>query len=76
MLTRIIVGIVGIAGLATGVWTLAYKGLILKGRRTLRDQFYNWLMTLDSFMVAIGWSMWMGLFGIFVSYSITGHTII
>lgn len=76
MLTRIIFGIVGIGGLATGVWILAYKGLSLKGRRTLRDQFYTWLMTLDSFMVAIGWSMWMGLFGTLVSYSITGQTII
>lgn len=72
MLTRIILGIVGIAGLATGVWILAYEGAGLKSRKTLRDQFYKWLLTLDSFMLAIGWSMWMGLFGIFVSYSIIG----
>lgn len=76
MLTRTILGIIGVAGLAIGVWILAYVGRSLKSRRTLRDQFYNWMLTLDSFMVAVGWSMWMGLFGVFVSYSITGQTIV
>lgn len=76
MLARTILGMIGIAGLATGAWILAYEGRNLKSRKTLHDQLYNWLLTLDSFMVAIGWSMWMGLFGIFVSYSITGQTIV
>jgi hypothetical protein len=76
MLVRTILGLVGIAGLAAGVWVLAYEGRNLKSRTTLRDQFYHWLLTLDSFMAAIGWAMWMGLFGIFISYSVTGQTII
>lgn len=75
MLIRTILGVVGIMGLAAGVWILADKGRSLETRTTLREHFHSWLLTPDSFMAAIGWATWMGLFGGLVSFSITGQTI-
>lgn len=60
---------------ALASWILAYKGRSLKTHTTLREQFYSWLLTPDSFMAAIGWATWMGLFGGLVSFSITGQTM-
>lgn len=73
MLARIILGAVGIAGLAAGVWILGYEMRRVKVGQTPLDQMLKWLFTLDSFMGAIGWTMWMGVFGTFVSLSVTGQ---
>lgn len=75
MLTRTLLGIVGVTGLYAGVWFLVHEGRRLRSRTTWRDQLYGWLLRLDSLMAAIGWSMWMGLFGTLVAFSINGQTI-
>ena len=76
MLGRTRIGIVGIAGLVAGVWFLVYALRRRNADQGVGDRFYNWLVTLDSFLAALGWVMWMGLFGTFVSISITGQSIV
>lgn len=76
MLGRTILGIVGIAGLLAGVWFLAHALRRRNADQAPQDRFYHWLVTLDSFFAALGWVMWMGLFGTFVSISVTGQGIV
>lgn len=73
MVIRIIFGIVGIAGLVVGVSVFVYESRTRHDPRSRRERFYDWMFSLDSFMPAFGWATWIGVFGAFVSYSITGE---
>lgn len=76
MLTRTILGIVGITGLAAGVWLIIFRARHRPTGETMREQTLHTLFELDSVMFAFGWATWMGLFGGLVSFSITGQTIV
>jgi hypothetical protein len=76
MALRVVVGIIGITGLSLGVWMLGYESRTHNDRLSRREHFYAWMLTLDSFMPAFGWATWMGVFGAFVGYSITGQAIV
>ena len=76
MVLRVVLGIVGITGLAIGVWVIGYESRTRNDQLSRRERFYAWMLSLDSFMPAFGWATWMGVFGAFVSYSITGQGIV
>lgn len=76
MLSRTILGIVGITGLGAGLWWIIFGARHRPSGRTMREQILHALFELDSIMFAFGWATWMGLFGGLVSFSITGQTLV
>ncbi len=72
MVVRTILGVIGITGVLIGVWMLAWG----YRQHPLQDRHYYWMGSLDSVWVGFGWVTWMGVFGGFVSYSITGQGIV
>ena len=76
MVVHTILGVIGITGILFGVWMLAWGYRQHPEQRPLHDRVYYWMGSLDSVWVGFGWVTWMGVFGGFVSYSITGQGIV
>ena len=75
MVVRAILGVIGVTGLFIGVLMISWGYRQHPDQRPRQDPLYHWMGSLDSVLVGFGWVTWMGVFGGFVSYSITGQGI-